>query len=129
MEIIIPVFLELVAPPEPDKPKKIKEPRIRKIKFKVIWGNSSNRDLAKKAALSAKRHAAKLLALPKWADLEAISSIYQLSRAMSIFYGIKYEVDHIIPLKSPLVCGLHWEGNLQVITKKNNMLKRCSFPS
>ena len=37
--------------------------------------------------------------------------------------GIKHEVDHIIPLQSPFVCGLHVEYNLQVITAKMNRSK------
>jgi hypothetical protein len=138
MEIIIPIFLELIALPESEKPKRvghawqdqrIREPKIKKMRFKVEWGNSSQRDLAKKCALSAKRNADKLKAIPKWIDLDAVNRIYQLSKSMSQIEGIKYEVDHIVPLRNPLVCGLHWEGNLQVITKKANLLKRCSFSS
>lgn len=34
--------------------------------------------------------------------------------------GIEYVVDHIIPLSSKIVCGLHWEGNLRVITDDEN---------
>lgn len=28
--------------------------------------------------------------------------------------GVPREVNHIVPLNSDLVCGLHWEGNRQV---------------
>jgi len=56
-------------------------------------------------------------AMPKWADKEAMQDIYQ--------EGIYHQmhVDHIIPLKGKNVYGLHWEGNLQLLTKEANASK------
>jgi hypothetical protein len=32
-------------------------------------------------------------------------------------------VDHVVPLKSPLVCGLHCEANLELIPANDNFRK------
>lgn len=37
--------------------------------------------------------------------------------------GIDYQVDHIVPLRSPIVSGLHCEANLRVITATENAQK------
>ena len=41
--------------------------------------------------------------------------------------GVLYEVDHIVPLKHPLICGLHNEFNLQVITAEDNRNKSNTY--
>lgn len=61
--------------------------------------------------------AAKRKALPPWADRAKIKAIYANAASRGM------EVDHIVPLVSPLVCGLHWEQNLQVIQRQANILK------
>lgn len=37
--------------------------------------------------------------------------------------GVLHHVDHIVPLISPLVCGLHVGNNLRVIPAVENMRK------
>lgn len=65
--------------------------------------------------------------LPPWADKKAIRAIYFEARRLTASTGVKYEVDHIIPSNHPLVCGLHVETNLQIITEFENITKSNSF--
>lgn len=62
-------------------------------------------------------------ATPAWSDKAKIRLIYQKARQLTDTTGIKHQVDHIIPLKSPLVCGLHVPENLQVLTANQNAKK------
>lgn len=56
-------------------------------------------------------------ATPSWADLNAIGDVY-----MEAFY-MQMQVDHIVPLKNPLVCGLHVWDNMQLLTPSENNRK------
>ena len=49
--------------------------------------------------------------------------IYDKAQRLTRESGVKHHVDHTVPLQSPLVCGLHCEFNLQVITEKENKKK------
>jgi hypothetical protein len=73
--------------------------------------------------LSRKRKAAKSKATPKWADMEAIREMYRESAFLTDITGSPYHVDHIVPLVSRLVCGLHCEANLRVIPGAENQAK------
>ena len=86
--------------------------------YTTKW-NTKNRD--KKNAHTAKRRATKLNATPAWADHEIINDFYLEAR----YHGM--EVDHIIPLQHKMVCGLHVEHNLQLLTKEQNCSKGNSF--
>jgi hypothetical protein len=74
-------------------------------------------------ARAAKRHAARLRATPAWADGTAIRAIYREAIRLTRETGITHEVDHVIPLRSKFVCGLHVETNLQILTRQANCLK------
>lgn len=41
--------------------------------------------------------------------------------------GIKWNIDHIVPLKNDLVCGLHCIDNFQLLTKDENLSKSNKF--
>lgn len=73
------------------------------------------------------REAKKLQATPAWANHKAIALIYEEAQFATEFFGVPYHVDHIVPLRSKLVCGLHWEGNLQVLKSELNVEKGNRF--
>lgn len=75
------------------------------------------------AAKQAKRRAAKLQATPQWADEGVTKSLYQLARIYTDAFNEEFHVDHIFPLQSDTVCGLHWHGNLQILTGTENRMK------
>lgn len=74
-------------------------------------------------AYSAQRKAAKLRAVPKWANEFFIEEAYRLSALRTKMFGYPWHVDHIVPLQSKLVCGLHTHHNLQVIPGRLNNSK------
>lgn len=75
------------------------------------------------AANLAKRRANKKQATPVWADLKKIQVFYTDAKSLTERTGVEYQVDHIVPLNSDIVCGLHCEHNLQVITAEENNSK------
>lgn len=77
----------------------------------------------KTLADKAKRRAIKINAKPVYANLEKIREFYKEAKNLELETGIKYHVDHIIPLQGKTVCGFHIETNLQVITAEENMRK------
>jgi len=83
----------------------------------------ARRNKGKRRATAAKRKAAQLQATPMWADMEKVQAIYKNAAAIQAYTGTPYHVDHIVPLQGENVCGLHWEGNLQIITATENMRK------
>lgn len=72
---------------------------------------------------NAQDRASKLRATPVWADKSAIEVIYSEARALTRETGILHHVDHIVPLVSKLVCGLHVPANLRAIPAKENHTK------
>jgi hypothetical protein len=69
------------------------------------------------------RTRAEAFATPPWADIDAIKAIKRQCRRVSNMTGISHHVDHVIPLKGKLVCGLHCAENMQIITALDNLKK------
>jgi hypothetical protein len=66
------------------------------------------------------------LATPPWLTRKQKSEIrqlYEIAITMTKTTGEQYVVDHIVPLRSPEVCGLHVPWNLRVITQEENLKK------
>jgi hypothetical protein len=65
-------------------------------------------------------------ATPKWLTIEHktdIRVLYRTAIELSRLTGGRYAVDHIVPLVSEVVCGLHVPWNLRVITQEENLKK------
>lgn len=71
----------------------------------------------------AKRRATKIQATPYWSELNEIKVLYKKVKWLESLTGLKYHVDHVIPLKGENVCGLHVWANLQILEEKLNISK------
>ena len=89
------------------------------MRFKEWYANNAHVCVAN----SAKRYASKTNATPAWANPFFISEIYALARARTKHTKIQWHVDHIVPLRSKNVCGLHCEHNLRVVPASVNREK------
>lgn len=84
------------------------------------WHSANiKKDYVRNAARRAQREEAR----PKWANAFFMEEIYDLARRRTLATGMSWHVDHIVPLRNSLVCGLHVEHNLRVIPSKENMAK------
>jgi hypothetical protein len=77
----------------------------------------------KQPVYAARRRATRLQAMPVWANEFFIAEAYHLAKLRTKATGLEWHVDHIVPLQSKKVCGLHVEFNLQVIPAKVNASK------
>jgi hypothetical protein len=59
-----------------------------------------------------------------WANHFVIEEAHRLARLRTSVMGFKWSIDHIVPLKSALVCGLHTHTNIQVVPFSENARKR-----
>ena len=75
-----------------------------------------------------RRHRA---ATPKWVGAEekkAIRQLYLEAQHLTKLTGERYVVDHIYPLISEEVCGLHALRNLRIMTQAENLIKSNKMP-
>lgn len=63
------------------------------------------------------------MATPLWADQMKIRDVYEMAAKMEFDTGQRYHVDHIVPLTSRLVSGLHVHQNLCVLPAAENLRK------
>ena len=81
-------------------------------------------------ARNAKRRAYKLQRTPHWLTEEEVFMIkeaYSLAKLREKTTGIKWHVDHIVPLQGDTVSGLHCPENLQVIPWSENISKKNNW--
>ena len=90
----------------------------RHSQFMAIYYASKKSEYRKR---DSQRRAAFKQAVPTWYEEEQIKSVYQKADE----YGLT--VDHVVPLQSKKVCGLHCWANLQLLDKHLNSAKKNSF--
>ena len=88
---------------------------------------SAARKTEEARAVLAERQARRRTARSPWANETEIRKVYAEARAKTKATRIKRVVDHVVPLVHPLVCGLHNEFNLRVITQTENAAKNNKF--
>jgi len=70
-------------------------------------------------------------ATPTWLSRKQkteIRAIYQAAMLSTQITGQRYVVDHIYPLRSEVVCGLHVPWNLRILTQADNLRKSNALP-
>ena len=109
---------------ERQKQWRIANPKGNKINSQNWLKNNQHKNAMKKRT----RDASKLQRTPFWLNNGhkfEIECIYRYSSALRAI-GLKYEVDHIVPLQGKKVSGMHVPWNLQVITERENRSKKNS---
>ena len=87
-------------------------------------------DLGRWRRQQALRAQRKTVATPSWVDAahhSRIRQIYAITQLLQEATAAIYHVDHIVPLVSEEVCGLHVWWNLQPLAEKSNVLKNNIF--
>lgn len=107
----------------------MREWRLRNLEKERARGRQKQKDNpALVRSIRARRRAAELRATPSWANRFFIEEIYHLAVLRTQFLGVPHHVDHIVPLQSPKVCGLHVEHNLRVLAASVNRAKSNRWP-
>jgi len=105
-------------------------------KVRLTNHKSNKNRKPQRAAAQMAREVAKRNATPNWLtkeDLEKIKIIYSVAHKTTQLAGFKCHVDHIVPIRGKLVCGLHVPWNLRIVSqsynskKKNNLDKGVLF--
>jgi hypothetical protein len=109
------------ANPERTKAAKAKNKLTRKDTVKAEY----QRNKADYFARAASRRVSVKQATPAWADKAEIAEMYVIAGKLNSFFTKPVvHVDHVVPLNSSLVCGLHTQANLEILSAKANLSKR-----
>jgi hypothetical protein len=90
-------------------------------KTRVYFNTYKNKNYGKVISWQANYRAKKLQATPKWFEKDLVEKVYEKAK----IWG--FEVDHVVPLNSEIVCGLHCWANLQLLTTSLNSSKKNKY--
>jgi hypothetical protein len=99
-------------------------------KNKDYFSNWAKLNRSKRNQQQAEREHKKRNATPSWLTVEQrklMENVYWLARDLTVTSGEAYHVDHIVPIKGKLVCGLHVPWNLQILPSDLNLSKGNKF--
>jgi len=99
--------------------KRINSNRAKHAEYVRVW-TQRNKDV--KAASVAARRAQRANACVIWANATAMRMIYADAEEFRLA-GMNVDVDHMVPLISDIVCGLHTEANLRILLSSHNRSK------
>ena len=108
----------------PDRYRQLLKKYRVKNQQKIQKYRSDNIDYFNKQ--SSFRRACKKQAIPLWfgeLDKLVLAEAFALTKDRFLQTGVKWHVDHIVPLQSEIVCGLHCADNMQVIPAIQNLNK------
>jgi len=109
--------LEYLLNPSSDKKRRLND--LKGIR-KKYWARAEENYYERMRKTNSRR------AMPGWVGFEEkakIKQAYDEARHLSEVMGTQYEVDHIYPINSDWVCGLHTIKNLHVCTSEYNNWK------
>lgn len=95
--------------------------------YHSINAKSRKKNFARVMVSNGQRRAIEKSATPSWANKKTMASFYKTARGLNMLFGEWHHVDHIVPLNHKLVCGLHCEANMQILTAAENFLKNNRF--
>jgi len=103
-------------------------PDHRKREYRKTWADNNLLSIRANTKVRRRKHRE---ATPPWltrAQKSEMRALYQAAILSSQTTGEQYVVDHIYPLRSEVVCGLHVPWNLRIITQKENLEKSNKMP-
>jgi len=108
--------------------KALTRPTEAKRRYRDSWKTNNPERVKADTSNRRRRHRE---ATPPWltrAQKTEMRQMYQAAMAISKVSGESYVVDHIIPLRSESVCGLHVPWNLRIVTRHENAVKSNALP-
>lgn len=91
--------------------------------IKAIALKFRKKNFATVRIMNSKYRAVSKKATPNWANKKAMKEFFITAKGLGMLLGQWFHVDHIVPLRSKIVCGLNCEDNLQILTAKDNIIK------
>jgi hypothetical protein len=102
--------------------------RWRRERYVQRWAADNKH---KTAAASSKRRLAHKHARPAWFEQQKVTQLYAECATLNDVFKLTgnraLQVDHIIPLQSDSVCGLHCWANLQLLSRADNRRKSNTY--